>query len=172
MDNMELRSSKIKLFCETKLRNSKTKLFCETSFKNEVRKLKNKLFCETSFKNDTSHTNRVTSDHKGTHQPTWSLVTPFFVQNAETVHRVTSDQWTDVLLRKVLKSGEGNFWDILVCNNINPKHSTQGFLMTWLWTRLSRWQYGNRNQDILPGLSEELSCAPSLERWFGRKKLQ
>ena len=47
---MELRSSKSKLFCETrskmKLRNSKRTLFCDTSFKNGASKLKNQAFLQ------------------------------------------------------------------------------------------------------------------------------
>ena len=60
----------------------------------------------------------------------------------------------DVLFRKVLKSRWRKFLGHLHLQQHKSKHSTQGFLMAWLWTRLSSWQHSNQDQDILPGLSQ------------------
>ena len=124
---------------------------------------------KNTSQNDTSKNNHATSNAS----PLSSLHKE---KSSITIHFQT-----DVHLRKILKSRWGKFLGHLHVQQHESKHSTQGFLMAWLWTRLSSWQHSNQDQDILPRLSQpwqtsknspELGMRLSADRLFWQCLLQ
>ena len=127
------------------------------------------LMSRKTLQNDTSKNNHTTSNAS----PLRSL------QRGKS--SITIHFQTDVLLRKVLKSRWGKFLGHLHVQSHETKNSPQGFLMAWLWTRLSSRQHGNQDQDILSGLSQpwqtsknspELGVRLSADRLFWQCLLQ